>query len=262
VKIPNLPSNANTDLYMYYGNPVCSNQEYPSRVWDSNYIHIWHLGNSLIDSTGSGHGTNYGTSIVSGKIGQGRDFEQDEQDYINLGDMLQPGDGSLTTMTWEAWVKPETQDIVLVSKYNSQGLDLSSYYIFFCDSGKFRNQAISAWDVRTDSCTINSYSVVGQWVYLTSTFNLGGINDIVPFIDGNEVADTQPYSNGNYMKNIEVSDDLGRYRIEAGTRYTDGIFDEVRWSKVIRSDDWIITSYNTMNDPSSFFSVGPEESSP
>ena len=38
--------------------------------------------------------------------------------------------------------------------------------------------------------------------------------------------------------------------------------DEVRISAIQRSDNWITTSYNTINDPSSFFSMGPEESAP
>ena len=41
-----------------------------------------------------------------------------------------------------------------------------------------------------------------------------------------------------------------------------GWLDEVRISDIARSDYWLNTSYNTMNDPSSFFSVGSEETIP
>jgi hypothetical protein len=40
------------------------------------------------------------------------------------------------------------------------------------------------------------------------------------------------------------------------------VIDKEKWSKVVRSDDWIITSYNTMSEPSSFFNIGLEESAP
>jgi hypothetical protein len=53
-------------------------------------------------------GVNHGTSIVDGMVGNARDFESFERDYIDLGDMDQPADGFLTSMTWEACVKPET----------------------------------------------------------------------------------------------------------------------------------------------------------
>ena len=92
--------------------------------------------------------------------------------------------------------------------------------------------------------------MVGQWIYLSATFNLGEIKDLDAFINGNEVSITQEYSNGNVMWDTPVTDDLGRYR------------PEVRWSKVVRTDAWIKTSYNTMNDPPSFLSFGSEESAP
>jgi hypothetical protein len=259
VNIPTLSTDVDIIIYMYYGNPQCTHQQFPEMVWDTDYIHVWHLGNTLKDSAGTDDGTNHGTNVISGKIGKARDFEQNEQDYIDLGDMAQPGDGVLTTMTWEAWVKPETQDIILMTKYNSQGSDYSSYFILFKDGGKFRNGAASSFGVKTESITINDYAEVGQWIYLTSTWTLGGVNDIVPFINGDEVADTQPYSNGDYMRDIPVTDDIGRYRPEEGTEYTDAVIDELRWSKTVRSDEWIKTSYNTMNEPESFLDIGSEE---
>lgn len=188
-----------------------------------------------------------------------RDFERDEGDYIHFGDMSQPADGSLTTMTWEAWVKPETQDIPLMSKYYTQdGWGHRSYDIFFGIGGLFVNYANSGTGITT-SITVDSYSDEGQWIYLTSTWTLGGTNDIDPFINGVEVLDIQDYNYGNYMSNTYISDELGRYRPEAGSKYTDAVIDEVRWSKVVRSDAWINTSFNTMDDPSIFFSIGDEE---
>jgi hypothetical protein len=41
--------------------------------------------------------------------------------------------------------------------------------------------------------------------------------------------------------------------------YFDGRVDEIRVSDIVRSDAWISTSYNTMNNPSSFLTIGPEE---
>ena len=41
--------------------------------------------------------------------------------------------------------------------------------------------------------------------------------------------------------------------------YWQGLVDEVRISSIARSESWLKTSYNAMNDPSSFLSIGPEE---
>jgi hypothetical protein len=261
VNAPSLSSTVDTVFYMYYGNSGCSGQQFPGKTWDSDYIHVWHLGDKLEDSVGSDDGTDYGTSKVSGKIGKARDFERDEQDYIDFGDMSQPSDDSLTTMTWEAWIKPETQDMVLMAKYNKK-TEEKSYHISFSYNGKIKNTAYIGKESLTESVTIDSYSILDQWIYLTSTWSLGGTKDIVPYINGIEVSDIQDYNSASYMSNTPISDTLGRSVLGQGVYYTDAIIDEVRWSKNVRSDDWIKTSFNTMNDSSSFFSVGPEESAP
>jgi hypothetical protein len=262
VKTPEIDKDVDTVLYMYYGNTFCDSQEYPDLVWDDDFIHVWHLGNSLIDSAGFDDGSNHGTSIVSGKVGNARDFEKDEHDFITFGDMSQPGDGSLTTMTWECWIKPEAQDGIIMCKYDTTGTDYSSYYINFQENGRFRSTAYESNSARTDGITQNSYSNVGQWVYISSAFNLGGINDINIFINGDEVTVSFTANSGDNMRNIPISDDLGRYRPESGPKYADAVIDEVRWSKVVRSDAWIKTSFNTMDDSSSFMSFGLEETIP
>ncbi|MFW9893944.1 MAG: DUF2341 domain-containing protein, partial [Candidatus Thorarchaeota archaeon] len=45
----------------------------------------------------------------------------------------------------------------------------------------------------------------------------------------------------------------------AGSRSLDGIVDEVRISTTIRSDDWLKTEYDNLNDPSTFGSIGAEQ---
>ena len=72
VNIISLLSHIDTILYLYYGNPNCSSQQDPENVWDSDFIHVWHLGESLSDSAGSDDGNDHGTIKVTGKIGQAR----------------------------------------------------------------------------------------------------------------------------------------------------------------------------------------------
>ena len=44
--------------------------------------------------------------------------------------------------------------------------------------------------------------------------------------------------------------------------FFNGHIDEIRISDIERSSSWISTTYNTINDPSNFMSIGPEESAP
>ena len=44
VRIPTLSTSADTDIYIYYGNPdVACSQENPAGVWGANYKGVWHL---------------------------------------------------------------------------------------------------------------------------------------------------------------------------------------------------------------------------
>lgn len=43
VRIPNLSSSVDTEIYMYYGNPYAINQENVVGVWEPNYLGVWHF---------------------------------------------------------------------------------------------------------------------------------------------------------------------------------------------------------------------------
>ena len=96
--------------------------------------------------------------------------------------------------------------------------------------------------------------IIGDWYYHVGTYNG---NDKYTYING-----------GDKQHSIETSIDTMAHTNNIGANYLDnwgmdgGLIDEIRISNVERSSSWIATSYNTMNDPLTFFSIGPEESSP
>ena len=60
----------------------------------------------------------------------------------------------------------------------------------------------------------------------------------------------------DYGKNVYI----GKYNNL--NSFTPGSIDELRISNVARTQEWISTEYNNQNNPLSFLSFGPEESSP
>ena len=77
------------------------------------------------------------------------------------------------------------------------------------------------------------------------------------YIDGVRVDDTSR-SNGSYsgMSNMADKVEFGRFEVVVEG---DGKMDEIRMSKTNRSVEWLLTSFNTTDDPSSFFTLGSEE---
>jgi hypothetical protein len=71
VLLPAFVHDADTVIYMYYGNPTAGSQEYPYAVWDGDYASVWHLGENggvseYRDSTRNGN-TMIGGTITTNR---------------------------------------------------------------------------------------------------------------------------------------------------------------------------------------------------
>jgi hypothetical protein len=277
VNIPSLSSSEDTVLYMYYGNPSCSNQEYHERVWNSDYVAIYHLDgssyNEIDDSTSNNLDVvGYQGNPVyhqTGKIGFCIDFDEDSLS-VNDNNLLSFTDGSGhdKPMTIESWIKfdcPGGSNTPIVSKfghgkrewnYVKNPSDLGLLYLF--DEGS--EGAIS----RSTESTLNVDNT--GWNYLSVTYNGDETGTGISFVLDGQVDEGVPFTGSAYngMKNLAEPMRIGSYHStnENQWYYWYGLIDEVRISKIDRSSNWLTTSFNTMNDPSSFFSVGPEESAP
>jgi hypothetical protein len=276
VNVPSLSASEDTVLYLYYGNPGCSSQQLPERVWNSDYVAVYHLGGSdysdIDDSTFNNLDaiSDIGDPVYqqTGKVGLCVDFDEDS---LNVGDNDLFSFNGDKPMTVEAWVKydsPGGNNNPIISKYGhsqrewllrkgpSTSDDRGQLYFFDegSDGSIIRNTESS---LKVDNA---------GWNYLSGTYNGDETGYGISFVlDG--VVEEGPQKTGpayTGMKNLNEEMRIGAYHNinENKWYYWQGLIDEVRISKIARTSNWLITSYNTMNDPSSFFSVGPEETAP
>ena len=124
------------------------------------------------------------------------------------------------------------------------------------------NYSIS-FGIRTGSEFFNCYSntlindldwhhVVSVWDGTKLRIYIDGSIDISKDIGEKTIADDQ--------KSLEIGD---HYPINNNHKFAlDGILEEMRFSNIDYNAEWISTEYNNQNDPSSFYSVGPEVSNP
>jgi hypothetical protein len=116
VHIPTFVYNADTTIYMYYGNPNIENQEQPEQVWDDGYVGVWHMkedgstsefqDSTRNDNTGvGGNITSNGapTQSTTSISGYSQDFDGTD-DQIIVGDAANPtlnfGTQSFTFGLW------------------------------------------------------------------------------------------------------------------------------------------------------------------
>ena len=77
VKVPKIDASSKTDhIWMYYGNADAPPGADHEAVWETEYKAVLHMGTSLDDSTANDNdGTNNGTTVQLGSIGEAREFD-------------------------------------------------------------------------------------------------------------------------------------------------------------------------------------------
>ena len=259
VEIPSLSNAVDTVIYMYYGNPSCSNQSAPTGVWDSNYMAVWHMNGTgtVYDSTSNNidlvnNGADY---ISTGKTGPSRKFIASNTDYLEHGSFLDTWESELT---WECWFNRSNADDQgeLISKIN----DLDNY-VYFIITGSGTSHYLYSQQEGDGGGLEEVISTVGatvddQWYYAAMKYKDNTKGEV--WLDTNhEIASSatdiiQNNNNENFF--------IGS-RNAAG-QWFNGSIDEIRISNINRTNGWIITSYNSINNASDggFFTLGGEQS--
>jgi hypothetical protein len=265
-------SSSDTEIYMYYGNTVASNQQDSANVWDSNYAAIWHLKEDPVtepspqykDSTSNNNdGTKQGSSanqLISAKINGGQDFDGGN-DYIDVCTNNCPASLSISgnQYTLEAWARVPSggvnNDKGLIDKRLS-GND-ERYFLGIADNSggtdliNCRVTTDGSGHVRFDTAGVP----LNVWAYIVCRYDGSLLNNqLQGWVDGVNIANTD--ATGNILDTGSDDVILGK---RYNSRYYEGDFDELRISNIARSNEYITTTYNNQNSPSTFYSVGSEE---
>ena len=266
-----LSSSSNTAFYLYYANSSASlrssDATYGSEnVW-TDYAGVWHL-NEDGNTTANGYNdatsnNNDGTGVsmtsssdVTGKLGTAQDFDG-ASDYINVGDdtSLEPS----STITVSAWAKitgdgSHSDGNWVVTKGRQFGGVYSTYGIGYRPSDDKIGSFVRSSGIPTEFSTA-TYTPVTDWLFIGMTYD--GSNTI-QYIDGAQ--ETSAARTGNLSYGLSDDDmHIGDWALSSYTRRFEGEIDEVRIATVARSADWMSTEYNNQNSPSTFMSVGTEE---
>jgi hypothetical protein len=261
INIYNLYSNQDTYLYMYYGNNECYNQQSPELVWNSDYLTVLHMNNypdysHIIDSTiynndGTKKG-NYEPIETNGKISFAQDFDGSD-DYIDTTDFDIEDDFTISlwinpssTEYWQIWLgkHDHVKENILVFGYWDT-VHNKGYAINIRDKAYREGTMTTGWQYIVYVGKKTSSSVTNSTVYKNGEILWQHDLDKVA---GNTLG--KPWTIGQDW------DPIGR------TDFFNGIIDEIRISNYIKNPEWISTEFNNQNDPSSFYSVGPEIPAP
>ncbi|MCK5112975.1 MAG: DUF2341 domain-containing protein, partial [Thermoplasmatales archaeon] len=263
VNIPSLSSTVDTSFYMYYGNSGCTNQQTSEMVWDSHYKGVWHMNDkttsTIKDSTSNSNtGDKYDVNEpieATGKIGKCQDFDGSD-DVIDCG--TKSNLDNTGYITFELWGKFDNMPTPSDPEYFIIARKDYAYLMSLRHDGDLR---IMYWDGSTRYNGDSSFSspiTTDIWYYLGGTFDTD-TNNIEFFKD--DVKDSCTEWTESQSNNNGYDLDIGGFQGYSECT-VDGMIDEFRISDIVRTDNWITTTYNTESSPSTFMSFGPEETGP
>lgn len=269
VRVPEVAADVDTTLWLDYGASSLVGQS-PPGAWNEGYVGVWRFegdvsdGGEVPDSSASGH---HGTAIdmsaangVPGRVGRGVSFTQATAAIRVSGAGLDlPG-----PVTLEGWgrMNGPLATSGFQRLFHKGGDAYPPLALLVADATYLLGDATVLVNYAEPVDYVDlSYTVPGfayeQWHHYAAV--VGGPGDeVVLFVDGARVASTtfaDPITTG-------LDDDLyfGNWGVQSGgTRQWNGVLDELRYSSVARSDQWLEASFRTQAQPQMFCTVGAEQ---
>lgn len=261
VKIASVSHTVDTPYYVGVGDATITTfQGNVNGTWDSNFQRVWHLPNgtslSANDSTvNANNGTINGATAVAGAVDGAASFVSASSQYIDMGASNTALSGQ-DSFTIEFFLKPTTLSVgqMIVSQWVT-----ALAFIVQLDNTDPTSLLIATNDASSGFGVLNSAPgtlTAGTRNYIAITW--ASLNIPLNTTFWNVYKDGTPtgvFNTVNSCAAIRTSTDhlqMGAIGNAVASNFLNGVLDEVRISKSIRSADWIKTTFNTTNSPSTF----------
>jgi len=260
VKVDFISNSSDTIIYLYYGNAGASAYAVTdtygrNAVW-SDYVLVTHDGGATVDSTGT-HTLTANGGLVSGGVssptGSGTNYSSVSK-YVNIGANNLNINNDFTITTWLDIDTDKNQNVILAS--GNSIVSPPGYWMFIN-----RTSVSNGLSMQLDNGPggalfapdgTNTVAASDGWKKVAIVRNG---NDYELFIDGASVD-----SKTETISGLNAVDDILIGKLNYGTSvYLEGSLSELRLIQDTKSSDWITTEFNNQNSPSTFYSVGAEE---
>ena len=247
VKVPLLTRNATITACWGCANPPTVA---PKDVWDDNYVGVWHLGEKLLpmkesSETTSDFTTANGTGIAfaqAGVVGGSVDFSSGSNCSLVAPDHdLLDGFDKFTIEVW-TWQNELGTNLGILSKRNSYQSE-AAYYIM--QSGSQTPLYMATNSVTQAKTILAPYPSAQEWNHLAYAIDTTTASDNVrSYKNGGAPTTATKAFPGAILSNARdlVLGNLGK----TAANPFNGLIDEVRISKCVRSADWIKATHDTI----------------
>lgn len=249
-------------VWLYYGNPVAENATDPAGVWPEPFVGVWHLEGDPLDATAHGNhaSVNGTTTIVPGHIANGRNLASNNA-RLDVGTSDSTSDLFADGATISAWIRLRSFGGNGYGRIaDKESGTLSAGWLLYPATGGhlrfhrwFGPAGNVMWETPAETIALH------RWVHVAVVFHAPSLALPRVFVDGVEVALETPNDVpvvDALPSDSEVPLTLGNR--PANDRRFDGILDEIRIERAIRSSEWIRVQHDAMRD--ALLEYGPIES--
>ncbi|MBL9099791.1 MAG: hypothetical protein JNL82_02475 [Myxococcales bacterium] len=268
VELKDLSSAADTEFWVYYGNPAASGTADGPATWSNKFLAVYHLDEPLVDeqeggvhadATGKGHtGSQHDNQGNDTNCPVGRCQWFGPEDWI---DLAKPQDFKLgnADITISVWVRPN-DDVTRGAfiKGNPAGPELASVAIGLRNSGRASFEMNGAGTLDTNPDISNGMH--HQIVWTQTKDDMMMLERWRLYVDGEEEAASLTLSLPS--NDAHVARIAGKIMNTTFGASFEGAIDEVHVSTDDRSPEWVSTAYRNQRDPVGFTTWGPPESIP
>jgi biopolymer transport protein ExbB len=258
VRLPQIVPGEETFFWMYYGHGGGISPIQAPSVWDGDHAGVWHLGAQLADATDPSQSVEASsTSVAQGRIGNGRDFGEREA-IVEVGSSPILDDLPVDGLTFSAWayarshgqngggrLADKADAVSPTVGFSFQLRETSDYEGLQFDRGGVGE---GVWVAPPGVIPLE------QWVHIAVVYRDGEAP--VFFVDGvelsaEEVAPWEAPAATDAVSTLTLGNDPSL------RREFDGVLDEIRISRGIRSADWIELEFRSGSDE--LLQFGPVE---
>jgi biopolymer transport protein ExbB len=261
IGVPELGGAAD-QLWLYYGNPVAENAEDPAGVWPAPFVGVWHLDGDPLDATpNENHASPNGTTgVVPGYVANGRNLVSTSA-RLDVGTADSTADLMADGATISAWVRLRSFGGGGFGRIaNKESTETGAGWLLYPGTGGrlrfhtwFGPEGNVMWQTPPDALALH------RWVHVAVVFHALGPELPRLYVDGLEVELDNP-SDVPMVDALPSDADtpLTLGNRPANDRRLDGILDEVRIERAVRSSTWIRVQHDAMRD--ALLEYGPIES--